>query len=88
MEVELSITSIRRLADELAPRVAKIIKADLQRKEQAEEWVRTEEAAAILGITERWLRRTKDNYPHIKNGDNKQGNLMFLRSGLIKSYAL
>lgn len=87
MEIELSYNSIRRLADELAPRVAKIIKADLKKKEEAEEWVRTSEAAAILGITEEWLRATKDKYPHIKNGGQKQGNLMFLRSGLIKSYS-
>ena len=87
MEIELSYQSIRRLADELAPRVAKIIKADLKKKEEAEEWVRTADAAAILGVSEKWLRVTKDKYPHIKNGDNKQGNLMFLRSGLIKSYA-
>lgn len=87
MEIELSVNSIRRLADELAPRVAKIIKADLQRKEDAEEWVRTADAARILGISENWLRVTKDRYPHIKNGENSQGNLMFLKSALIKSYA-
>jgi len=87
MEIELSNESIKRLADALAPRVAKIIKAELKKKEDAEEWVRTKEAAQILGITERWLRRTKDNYPHIKNGNNEQGNLMFLKSGLIKTYA-
>ena len=87
MEIELSNESIKRIADALAPRVAKIIKAELKKKEDAEEWVRTKEAAQILGITERWLRRTKDNYPHIKNGNNEQGNLMFLKSGLIKTYA-
>lgn len=87
MEVELSITSIRRLADELAPRVARIIKAELQKKERAEEWVDTAEAAAILGVTKSWLRATKDRYPHIKNGENRQGNLRFLRSGLISGYA-
>lgn len=87
MEIELSRESIKLLADALAPRVAKIIKAELKKKEDAEEWVRTKEAAQILGITERWLRRTKDNYPHIKNGNNEQGNLMFLKSGLIKTYA-
>lgn len=87
MEIELSYNSIRRLADELAPRVAKIIKADLKKKEQAEEWVRTSEAAAILGITESWLRKTKNRYPHTKGGDGQQGNLLFLKSSLIKSYS-
>ena len=88
MELELSPKSIARLADALAPRVAKIIKADLKKKEDAEEWVRTADAAAILGVSESWLRRTKNKYPHTKGGDNQQGNLLFLKSALIKSYSL
>lgn len=87
MEVELSVNSIRRLADELAPRVAKIIRADLQKGGGDEEWVRTADAAKILGVSKHWLRLTKDRYPHIKNGENGQGQLMFLKSALIKSYA-
>ena len=87
MEVELSPKSIARLADALAPRVAKIIRNEMQKPEDVQEWIDTNEAAAILGITPGTLRRQKRKYPHIKNGDNSQGNLRFLRSSLIETYA-
>ena len=86
----MSHTSIKRLADELAvlvaPRVATIVKK-LAEDHALQEWVTTAEAATILGITEKYLRQTKDRYPHIKNGDKAQGNLRFLRSGLLENYA-
>ena len=88
MEIELSYDSIRRLADELAPRVAKIIRNEIRKPEEVQEWIDTNEAAAMLGISPTTLRRKKDNYPHIKNGDNRQGNLRFLKSSLIEKYAL
>lgn len=87
MEVELSPKSIARLADALAPRVAKIIRNEIAKPEDVQEWIDTNEAAAILGITPGTLRRQKSRYPHIKNGDNSQGNLRFLRSSLIETYA-
>jgi len=83
MEIELSQESIRRLADELAPRVAKII-AGIHTDD---EWVRTSEAARILGISEKYMRQIKDSYPHIKNGNDSRGKLMFKKSELIKNYA-
>lgn len=85
MELELSPKSIARLADALAPRVAKIIRSEIKPKEE-EQWLDTNDAAAILGITPGCLRKNKDRYPHIKNGGNKQGNLRFLRSSLIESF--
>jgi hypothetical protein len=89
MEVELSPKSIARLADALAPRVAKIIKNEVMKpmEDANQEWISTKEAALILGMTQGNLRRCKDKYPHIKNGDNDQGNLRFLRSALIESFA-
>lgn len=89
MEVELSPKSIARLADALAPRVAKIIKNEVMKpmEDANQEWISTKEAALILGMTQGNLRRCKDKYPHIKNGDNGQGNLRFLRSALIESFA-
>lgn len=38
-------------------------------------WVRTADAAKILGISENWLRVTKDRYPHIKNGETPMETL-------------
>lgn len=85
MEIELSPKSIARLADALAPRVAQIMRKDM--KPDAEEWLDTKEAAALLGISAGHLRRHKDRYPHIKNGNEKQGNLRFRRSSLIEGYS-
>lgn len=87
MEVELSLKSIERLADALAPRVAKIIKNELKKPEDIQEWIDTKEAAGLLGITPAHLRRRKDDFPHIKGGGNQQGNLRFLRSSLIQAFA-
>lgn len=89
MEVELSPKSIARLADALAPRVAKIIRRDILKpvEDANQEWISTKEAALILGMTPGNLRRSKDKYPHIKNGSNDQGNLRFLRSALLESFA-
>ena len=87
MELELSPKSIARLADALAPRVAKIIRNEISKPEEVQEWIDTNEAAAILGITPGHLRRQKDRFPHIKSGGKQQGNLRFLRSSLMESYA-
>lgn len=87
MEVELSPKSIKRLADALAPRVAEIITGEMKKPKEEQEWLDTNDAAAVLGITPRWLRQRKDRFVHIKNGDKQQGNLRFLRSSLIENYA-
>ena len=91
MELELSPQSLNRLADQLslmvASKVVPIIKAKLAEENRQQEWISTEEAASILGITPKHLRETKERYPYIKNGDNPQGCLRFLRSALMESYA-
>lgn len=85
--VDLSQRSIARLADALAPRVAKIILEQMRLKEpDEEEWLNTKEAAELLGISQGHLRRHKDEYTHTKLGDAKQGNLRFLRSSLIPPF--
>lgn len=88
MEIELSPKSIARLADALAPRVAKIIKNEMMKQEPVDdEWVSTKVAASILGISQDRMRKIKGKYPHIKNGDKDQGNLRFKRSSLVEHYA-
>lgn len=84
MEISLDKDSLHRLAHVLAPLIAK----ELKRKENDEErWITTHEAATMLGISDGHLRKTKDRYPHIKNGEHKQGELRFLQSAILKSYA-
>jgi hypothetical protein len=83
MQIELT----QRDIDRIAQRTALIVMNKLQGQSiGSEEWVGTREAARILGVSETWLRKTKDNYPHVKGGDSRQSTLRFLRSGLIKGF--
>lgn len=83
MQIELTQKDI----DRIAQRTALIVMSRLQGQTIGEqEWVSTKDAAKILGISENWLRKNKDHYPHVKGGDSKQSSLRFLRSGLIKAF--
>lgn len=50
------------------------------------EFVDTEEAARILGVSPNYLRSKKDKYPHVKAGDKKQGRIMFRRDSLLNEF--
>ena len=74
--------------DAIAYKAAKIVVSDLEKSEEAPvEMVPVSVAARILGISEDHMRRIKDKFPHIKNGNNKQGRLLFVRDALLKEYA-
>ena len=86
MEVELS----QRTIDAIAYRAATII---MQKMKNAPEesrdfpkMVTTSEAAAILGITPGRMRQIAERFPHIKQGENKQGKLLFVRNALLENY--
>ncbi len=78
---ELSIIS-----DMVADKVVERVKEELKDVRQPE-MVDSKEAAKILGVCPDYLRRTKDRYPHIKSGQNKQGRILFQRDALLKSFA-
>lgn len=74
--------------DAIAYKAAKIVVSELKKSEEAPvEMVPVSVAARILGISEDHMRRIKDKFPHIKNGNNKQGRLLFVRDALLKEYA-
>ena len=50
------------------------------------EYVDTNEAARILGVSANYIRQVKDRYPHIKAGDRKQGRIMFRRDALLNEF--
>lgn len=50
------------------------------------EYVDTDEAARILGVSPNYLRQVKDRYPHMKAGNRKQGRIMFKRDGLLNEF--
>jgi hypothetical protein len=85
MEVELSQKAI----DAIAYKAATIVVSKLKAEDQAQahsQMVSTKEAAAILGITPARMRQIADRFPHIKQGNNKQGKLLFLKKSLLKNY--
>jgi len=85
MEVELSQKAI----DAIAYKAATIVVSKLKAEDQAQahsQMVSTKEAAAILGITPARMRQIADRFPHIKQGNNKQGKLLFLKRALLKNY--
>lgn len=82
MEITLSKKDKDEIVYKLRLALMKDIKAMLAEVKEPE-MVTTAEAARILKISEGRMRQIADKYPHTKRGENKQGKLMFLRSGLI-----
>ena len=74
--------------DQIAAKTANIILRKMKEdKEPPTEMVSVKEAARILNISENHMRRIKDHFPHIKNGNNSQGHILFVREALLKTYA-
>jgi predicted transcriptional regulator of viral defense system len=82
MEIELSQKTI----DAIAHKTALILAKKMQKKEDTSKMVSVREAASILGITPVRMRQIAGRFPHIKQGDSKQGRILFLRSGLLENY--
>lgn len=83
MEIELSQKTI----DEIARKVALILAKKMRNKiDDTSKMVSVREAASILGITPARMRQIAGRFPHIKQGDRKQGRILFLRSGLLENY--
>lgn len=84
MDIFLSDKQMEQIATKTANIILRRMKED---KEPPKEMVSVKEAARILNITENHMRRIKDQYPHIKNGNNAQGHILFVREALLKTYA-
>lgn len=86
MEVELS----QRTIDAIAYRAATIIMQKMKKAQKESrdfpKMVTTREAASILGITPGRMRQIAERFPHIKQGENKQGKLLFVRNALLENY--
>jgi len=81
MVIELSKWQL----DELCRKIVKEIRRQ-QEQDAAPEMVTTVEAARILGVTPQTMRRNAHKYPHVKGGEHKQGQLLFVRDALLKNY--
>lgn len=83
MEIELSQKTI----DAIAHKTALILVRKMRNKiDDTSKMVSVREAASILGITPARMRQIAGRFPHIKQGDSKQGRILFLRSGLLENY--
>ena len=84
MDIILSDKQIEAIAS----KTAEILFRKLREEEEPpSDYVSVKEAAHILGITQNHMRRIKDKFPHIKNGPNSQGRLLFKRDSLLAEYA-
>ncbi len=78
MKIELNECDVERIARRVAELVGN--------GKMEEEYISTKEAAKLLSISPDRMRKLKDRFPHIKQGDNVQGKLLFLRRGLTTNY--
>lgn len=76
-------TLVREITEIVLQRLQKPEALDLSQREL----VGVREAAEILGYTPEHMRRVKDQYPHIKHGNNPQGKLLFFKDQLVKTFA-
>lgn len=83
MDIFLSDKQMEQIATKTANILLRKMKED---KEPPTEMVSVKEAARILNISENHMRRIKNQFPHIKNGENQQGHILFLRDALLKIY--
>lgn len=83
MDIFLSEKQMEQIAAKTANIILRKMKED---KEPPTEMVSVKEAARILNISENHMRRIKNQFPHIKNGENRQGHILFLRDALLKIY--
>ena len=83
MDIFLSEKQMEQIAAKTARIILRKIKED---NEPPTEMVTVKEAARILNISESHMRRIKDQFPHIKGGNNAQGHLLFVREALLKTY--
>lgn len=69
----------------LAKEVVKEMRRTEQEKPQPE-LISSKEAAALIGVSEDYIRKIKDRLPHVKQGNNNQGRLLFVKEGQMEAY--
>lgn len=86
--MELNDRQIEKLADKVAEKIFHMLQTSGtgNNKQVSPNMCTVKEAAKILGICEDHMRRIKDRFPHVKQGDNQQGRILFERDALIKCY--
>ena len=75
MRFEYDQKFIKLLAKEMVKEMQKV-------KDETKE----PEAAETLNLSEDYVRKIKDKLPHVKQGNSKQGRILFVKEGLMDAY--
>ena len=87
MQIELTQKQMDAIAGKTAQIVVTLLNRDEQPKlNKKKKYVDINKAADILGYSVYHMRRIKDQFPHIKRGDNQQGRLLFEEDALYASF--
>ncbi len=86
MNIELTDKQMTAIAGKTAQMVVSLLKREQSMQVKEKKYVDINKAADILGYSVYHLRRIKDQFPHIKRGDNAQGRLLFEEDALYASF--
>ena len=86
MPIELTAKDIDAIANKVAKSVVRLLEKSNVDNGKNPVMVSTKEAAAILNISPGRMRQIAGRFPHIKQGNNKQGKLLFVKDALIDNY--
>ena len=86
MPIELTAKDIDAIAYKAATIVVRLLKKHNSDDAKTPVMVSTREAAAILHISPGRMRQIAGRFPHVKQGNSKQGKLLFVKDALIENY--
>lgn len=86
MPIELTAKDIDAIANKVAKSVVRLLNEHNGDDGKTPVMVSTKEAAAILHISPGRMRQIAERFPHVKQGNSKQGKLLFVKDALIENY--
>lgn len=81
LRFEYDSTFIKLLAKEVVKEMRRV-----EKEKPQPELISCKEAATLIGVSEDYVRKIKDRLPHVKQGNNNQGRLLFIKEGLLEAY--
>lgn len=86
MPIELTAKDIDAIAYKVAKSVVRLLEKSNVDDGKTPVMVSTKEAAAILHISPGRMRQIAGRFPHVKQGNSRQGKLLFVKDALIENY--
>ena len=72
--------------EQIAGRTAEIVLNRLRTGSKPESiYVSVKEAARIIGVSVSHMYKIRDEFPHVRRGENEKGHIYFIREALITS---